>query len=312
MATSNPYVSVVIPVYNSAAGLPELTRQLREQLESLGQPWEVLLVDDGSPDDSASAIDAVCSGQPNFRGLLLSRNHGQHYATVCGLKHARGEFVVTMDDDLQNPPQDIPKLIQAIQEGAHIAIGAIEVKKQGWFRRFSSGVMDSMLNLLLNKPRGLKLSSFRCLSRKATALIAQYEGIYPYMPALMFNAIPLRKITNVTVAHYQRTIGKSTYSFKGLLRLASYLFINHSKFLLRGVVLAGVVLAALAILMALYFTLRYFIYQSSPLGWTSLAVLVTFFSGMILVSLGIIGEYIGRIIDQSDRMPRYQIYRTIN
>ena len=312
MDRSNIQVSVVIPVYRSARGLSELSRRVVAQLENMNIAWELILVDDGSPDNAYEEIEGICSENPNVKGILLAQNRGQHYATLCGIKNAMGNYIVTMDDDLQNSPDEIPKLIAAIDSGFHIVIGAPEMVKQNSFRRLSSSLMQFMLEKLLNKPRGLRLTSFRCLSRKAADLIAEYEGIFPYMPALMFNAIPFRKITNVSVRHYTRKIGSSSYSFKQLLGLASYLLINHSKFLLRAVVITGLVLALIAIGMTLFFVVRYLVLRSSPVGWTSLAVLTTFFSGMLLVSLGIIGEYIGRIIDQSDRTSRYQVYKKFN
>jgi len=272
----------------------------------------LILVDDGSPDDSAKKIESLCANNPQVTGLLLARNSGQHYATLCGIKHSSGEFVLTVDDDLQNPPDQFEKLMKPIEGGYHIAIGVPDQKEHGWFRRLSSSMMQRLVSLILGKPKDLKLSSFRCFSRKAADLISGYEGSFPYMPALMFESIPFRKITNVSFRHDKRIAGKSSYSLRKLVKLASFLLINHSMILLRMAVVVGVILAVASVVLSLYLLVMYFLYQSSVQGWTSIVILISFFSGMILITLGILGEYIGRIVKLSDDVPRYQIYKKIN
>jgi glycosyltransferase involved in cell wall biosynthesis len=311
MDYSEKTISVVIPVYKSRESLAALSKDLETTLSALTANWEVIFVIDGCPQRSETVVEEICRGSNHFRGLVLARNHGQHYAILVGLKHADGDLVITMDDDLQNPASEIPKLLAAVGEDCQIAIGMPRTKQHNWFRNLSSRIMQMLVSTVLGKPRSLTLSSFRCLTQRAVKQISRYQGAYPFLPALMFNAIPMHEIQNVEVEHEGRKIGGSSYSPRQLVRLASFLLINHSMMLLRAMTVFGLGVACLAILTGIFYTARYLIYTSPPQGWTSLAVLVSLLSGVTLVSLGILGEYIGRIVKQTDANVQYSVYREI-
>ena len=304
-------ISIVIPVYKSRDSIPELAKELEKTMHDLADKWEVIFVIDGCPKYSELAVQKVCEGSENFKGLVLARNHGQQYTLLVGLKHAKGDLVITMDDDLQNPTSEIAKLLAAIKDDYQIAIGVPKEKQHNWFRNLSSHIMQCMVSTILDKPRSLKLSSFRCLTKRAVELISQYQGVYPYMPALMFNAVPMHEIINVEVEHERRKVGKSSYTVRQLVKLASFLVVNHSMVLLRTMTYLGTVIAFLSFTAGGFYTIRYLIFTTAPAGWTSLAVLVSILSGFTLVSLGILGEYIGRVIKQTDTDTRYTVYREV-
>lgn len=304
-------ISIVIPVYKSRESIPELAQCLEATMSVLAKNWEVIFVIDGCPQHSEHAVQQVCKVSRNFRGLVLARNQGQQYATLVGLKHAMGDLVITMDDDLQNPTAEIAKLLSAVNDDCQIVIGIPKVKRHNWFRSLSSRMMQKLVSVILGKPKSLKLSSFRCLTQRAVRLISQYEGVYPYMPVLMFNAVPMHEIQNVEVEHENRKIGASSYTARQLVMLASFLLINHSMILLRTVTIMGAGIACLSILTGGFYILKYLIHTSAPAGWTSLAVLISLLSGFMLISLGVLGEYIGRLVKQTDANTQYAVYREI-
>ena len=311
MDYNNLSISIVIPVYKSRDSITDLAISLDATMKDLASTWEVIFVVDGCPQYSELAVLQVCERFQNFKGLVLARNRGQHYATLVGLKHAKGDFVITMDDDLQNPTSEIAKILASTKDSHQIVIGVPRVMRQNRFRSLSSRMMQSLVSRILGKPKSLKFSSFRCLTRHAVNLISQYNGVYPYMPVLMLNAIPVHEIANVEVEHEDRKLGKSSYSIRQLVKLASFLLINHSMILLRAVAIMGIGIACLSMCTSVFYIIKYFIHDAAPAGWTSLAVLVSLLSGFILVSLGVIGEYIGRLVLQTDADARYVVYREI-
>ncbi len=223
-----------------------------------------------------------------------------------------GDLVITMDDDLQNPTSEIGKILAAVKDDYQIAIGIPKIKQHNWFRSLSSRLMQGLVSIILKKPRSLKLSSFRCLTKRAVGLISQYQGVYPYMPVLMFNAVPMHEIINVEVEHKPRKVGKSSYTVKQLVKLASFLIVNHSMVLLRTMTILGMGIACFSFITGVYYAVRYLVMATAPTGWTSLAVLISMLSGFILISLGILGEYVGRIVKQTDADANYAVYREIN
>lgn len=303
-------LSVIIPVYRSQQILPHLEQRLTAVLESVGVDWEVILVDDASGDGTWETMRELRAKDPRYKLIQLVRNHGQQHALLCGLQHATGDRVITMDDDLQNPPEEIPSLLAKLDEGFDIAIGRIsEHKKHHRMRNLGSRMIQLLVARILHKPRELALSSFRALSRNAVTAIGAYRGAHPYFPALMFNAVPVSSIANVDVRHDARAHGKSTYTLRKLVKLASFLLINHSTLPLRFVTLWGILLSIGALVYAVYIFIQAVFHDSSPSGWPSLAIMVSFFSGNILMALGIIGEYVGRMLEETSRPAQFFIAR---
>src|SRR6185437_10078890 len=184
-------LSVVVPVYMNRGGLEEFFRRLKPVLEGITRHWELIMVDDGSTDGSYQVLQQLRAGDERVKLIQFGHNHGQHHAVLCGLQHSRGDAVITLDDDLQNPPEEIPRFLAALAEGHLIVIGRIaEKKKHSWFRNFGSRSVQSLTSVILDKPKHLRFTSYRGLSRQAVDAIAAYKGVHPYLPALMLGAVP--------------------------------------------------------------------------------------------------------------------------
>jgi undecaprenyl-phosphate 4-deoxy-4-formamido-L-arabinose transferase len=305
----NRSISVVVPVFRSGAILEVLYQRLVPVLDQASTQWEVILVDDASGDGSFDAILRLRQADPRIKAVRLARNMGQHYATLCGLQRAQGDYVLTLDDDLQNPPEEIPAFLDAIDSGYDVVIGSIPgTKRHSWTRNLASRAIQSLVGHVLGKPRDLTLTSYRCLSRRANARISAFRGAHPYMPALILGSIPADRIANIPVAHHERASGRSQYTLRKLVKLASYLLINHSALPLRMVAMWGFVLSIASVLYAGYVTIDALVNGSQVRGWATLAVLVSFLSGSMLLGLGVLGEYLGRLVEESSRAGQSPVF----
>ncbi len=304
-----PTISVVVPVYRSAPLLPVLVERLKRALELEARPWEIILVDDASPDDSFRVLQRMRGDEPRLRIVQLARNHGQQHATLCGLNYARGSEVLTIDDDLQNPPEEIPKLLARLREGHAAVIGRILDKRHGWWRNLGSLLHQYLARQIIGKPRALYLSSFRALSRDAVDRVVRYKGAHPHISALLLKSVPASAIVNVDVLHAPRPAGGSTYSLRKLVKTASFLLINHSYIPLRFMTVWGFTLSALSLLFAAYVVVRVLFFGHALPGWPSLSVLVAFLSGNILMALGIVGEYLGRLVEENSVSEQFAVHR---
>jgi undecaprenyl-phosphate 4-deoxy-4-formamido-L-arabinose transferase len=302
-------ISVVVPVFRSAQLLPALAERLKNVLDAQARPWEVIMVDDASPDDSYAVMRSLRAADARVRIVQLARNHGQQHATLCGLNYARGDEVVTIDDDLQNPPEEIARLLERLREGYAAVIGRIAEKRHGWWRNAGSRAHQYFAERIIHKPRGLYLSSFRALSRAAVDRLVRYKGAHPHISALLLKSVPHTAIANVDVRHDARSIGASTYSLRKLLKTASFLLINHSYIPLRFMTGWGFLLSLLSVGFAAVVVARVLFYGAAVQGWPSLAVLVAFLSGNILMALGIVGEYLGRLVEEFSVAEQFAIHR---
>jgi len=278
-------------------------------LDDISENWEIILVDDASNDDTFARMLSLREKDARVKLVRFARNMGQHHATLCGLQRASGDIVYTLDDDLQTPPEEMPKLLSAINKGYDLVIGRIGGdKKHSTARNFASNLVQWLVTLILGKPKSLALTSFRCMTRRALVGISSFSGAHPYMPALMLNAVPVDRITNVTVAHEHSARGGSTYTLSKLVKLASYLLINHSYLPLRFVTAWGFLLSALSLLFAVWVLLKALFFGSEVSGWPSLAIMVAFLSGNILMCMGILGEYVGRLVEENSRARQFPIF----
>lgn len=292
MNAAQPALSIVVPLYNSAATLPRLLSELCA-LEIDGG-IELVLVNDGSRDETeatARRLIAACALPVTF--ISLARNFGEHNAVLAGLRASTGDFVVTMDDDLQNPPSEVPKLLHVAQtEMRDVVYSIYEAKQHAWWRNFGSRLTNAIADWSIDKPRGLYLSSFRCISRFVADEISKSANPYPYIDALIFHVT--QNVGVVTVRHDARTEGKSGYTMRALLRLWTSMLVNASIMPLRFATVAGMVMSAVGFVAVVYVLVNHFT-QNEPLGWGSLMSALLVFSGTQLLLLGIVGEYIGRI-----------------
>jgi len=300
-AEAAPALSIVVPVYNGAATVSLLV----EALSALEVPGglEIVLVNDGSPDDSG----AVCRRLLETATVPITyvehaRNYGEHNAVMTGLRHARGRYVITMDDDLQNPPEEVVRLFLYTRDGGYDVVYTRYAEKQheGW-RNLGSRFANWVADLLIDKPRGLYLSSFRCMSRVVVDGVTRYEGPFPYVDGLVMQVT--QRIGSLEVRHLPRAVGRSNYTLRRLVRLWLNLAVNFSLLPLRLAVFAGVAMAALGALGALY-VIWHAVSGEQPQGWASTMVVILLVSGVQFVILGILGEYLGRTFMTGNRRPQ--------
>jgi undecaprenyl-phosphate 4-deoxy-4-formamido-L-arabinose transferase len=301
-----PALSVVVPVYNGAATIGELVTALRA-LDIAGG-LEIVLVVDGSPDNSLEVCKKL-AGEPGAPIMLLSlsRNYGEHNAVMAGLARARGSYAITMDDDLQNPPGEVKRLFEYARDGGYDAVYTYyEEKKHAAWRNFGSRFTNWCADYLIDKPKGLYLSSFRCLSAFVREQItAGYEGPFPYIDGLVFQVT--QNVGRLQVAHLPRSEGRSNYTIARLFRLWLSMFSNFSVIPLRFATLFGIAFGALGALAAVIVIVEAISDNKPPQGWASLMVAVLVLAGVQLIVVGLIGEYLGRMFLAVNRKPQYLV-----
>ncbi len=312
MPAPRPELSIVVPVYRSQNILPHLAEQVGATMCAGGMQgrFELILVNDASPDDSWNVIRALAARLPFVRGICLMRNFGQHNATMAGLHHASGEFVVIMDDDLQHPPQSILTLVDALREGFDVCYTTYVERKHSIMKRLGSAFNDRVATLLLDKPRGLYLSSYKALRRNVVREIVRYDGPYAYLDGLILDVT--RHITSVPIAHQARHEGQGNYGLRRLMSLWMKMATSFSIIPLRiasvsGMALAGV--SAIAMLAVIVEKLRH---PETPAGWSSLLAIVLFMGGLQLLCLGVIGEYLGRAYLKLNRKPQFAVRECVD
>lgn len=284
-------ISIVIPVYNSESCLDELNQQITAELRDSN--YELILVNDKSPDKSWQKIVSLTKINPHIKGISLKKNSGQDNAIMAGLAHASGEYVVIMDDDLQHSPGDIHKLYQKCLEGYEVVYGLFPQKKQSFWKNAGSKFNEYLAELFLKKPQGLYLSPFKIMRRSLVKEIKEYKGPFPYIDGIILSLTS--NITQIQIEHRTRFTGKSNYN---LLRSVS-VFLKHvtgySLYPLRFATIIGIMAAGLSFLLGAYFVVDYLTNSRRVEGWITLVLLIVFFNGLILMCVGLIGEYIGRI-----------------
>ena len=292
MAEPTPQLSIVIPLFHAALTLPALFREV-SALEISGG-IELILVNDGSSDETeAIALKLTRESLIPVTFLSLSRNFGEHNAVLAGLRASTGRYVVTMDDDLQNPPSEVLKLLALAQAEQRDVVYAIyERKEHSWWRNLGSRLTNVIADYVVEKPRKLYLSSFRCMTRLVADEVSRSRTPYPYIDGLIFQIT--QNVGAVAVRHAERRQGRSGYTIRKLIRLWTSMLINFSVLPLRLMTFAGVVTSAFGFLAIVEVLLEH-ILRRNPTGWSSLMAAVLLLSGMQLLLLGIMGEYIGRI-----------------
>jgi len=300
-------LSIIIPVYNSREGLVELQRRITKALDNDDQmlSYEVILIDDHSRDGSFEVMKMLNQKDGRFKIIRLMRNYGQHNAIMCGFNHATGNYVVTMDDDLQNPPEEIPNLIQEIRKGYDAVIGKPVEKKHAAYRNLGSFIIGKCFETIFNKPKDLKMSSFRILCRPLIDSIISSKGPNPMIDALLLSNTT--NVVNINVQHDERKYGASNYSLKKSYKLALNLLVNYSTIPLQFISINGFVFAIIGLLIALYVIVAKLSGWIQEVGWASTIALISIFSGLILISFGVVGEYLIRIIGEASHFRQYAV-----
>lgn len=287
-----PRVTFVIPLYFTGGGVAALFDAFRALQVAGG--FDLVLVNDGSTDDTAERVHGLLAGLPFAVTLVdLARNFGEHNAVMEGLRHATGDYVITLDDDLQNPPTEALKLLaHAEATRADVVYSYYAEKKHHWFRNLGSRMTNAAATFLLSKPPGLYLSSFRCLSRALVSRIVDYRGPFPYIDGLILGAT--NRIEKLLVDHSERADGESTYTLRKLVRLWMNMFFNFSIMPLRLASVLGLVLCGFGVVMVCVVVGEHFLSGPQQRGWASLMAAISIFSGSQLLILGLLGEYVGR------------------
>jgi undecaprenyl-phosphate 4-deoxy-4-formamido-L-arabinose transferase len=306
--TGSAMISIVVPVYGSAPILPRLIEAIAESLTC--ERYEVILVHDCGPDDAWSVIQRLSERDARVRGINLRRNVGQHSAIMAGLTVARGKIIVTMDDDLQHAPSDIPLLCSKIEEGFDVCYAQFRNRQHALWKRIGSKLNDRLACILLDKPRDLYLSPFKAMRDVVRDEVVKYVGPSVYLDGLILSVTG--NIGTVEVDHHSRFEGRGGYSLVRSISLLLRMSTITSVAPLRLATLAGFGFAALGAVMAVALVIQRFTMNVMPAGWLSLIVTSLVLGGVQLIALGIVGEYVGRIFLEVRKKPQFVVAETSN
>ncbi|HUU34333.1 MAG TPA: glycosyltransferase family 2 protein [Vicinamibacterales bacterium] len=298
-------VSVVVPCYRSADCLPELVRRVNVALQPHYAAFELILVNDASPDASWAVISELADRHPFVVGLNLRKNVGQDNAIMAGLHQATGDAVIIMDDDLQHDPDDIPDLVAALAGGADVVYATFDQKLQAWWKNAGSWFNGRVAVLVLGKPPDVYMSAYKAIRQEVVRDIVRYDGPFTYVDGIIFTVTGA--ITQVPATHHTRFAGHSNYNLIRSLRVWLKLATGFSVIPLRVAAFMGGAIALLSFFMAAYFVVQALMLERVPEGYPSLIVSVFFLGGIQLVALGALGEYIGRIFLTQNRTPQFTI-----
>jgi undecaprenyl-phosphate 4-deoxy-4-formamido-L-arabinose transferase len=302
-------LSVVIPVYRSAGILDRLYQRLVPVLEESAASWEILFVEDGGGDGSWEVICQLSEEDDRVRGIRMSRNYGQHNALLCGIRAASGDVVVTMDDDLQHPPEELPQLLSALTPEIDAVYGAPLHEPHGLLRGFASQVTKLVLQRAMGAEAARHISAFRVFRTRLRSAFEAYDNPYANIDVMLTWATTRFAVERVR--HDPRADGESGYTLRMLVRHAFNMLTGFSSLPLKLASLAGLAFAAFGGLVLIYVVVRYLIHGSAVPGFAFLASIVSLFSGVQLLTIGVIGEYLARIHFRTMNKPAYVVQETV-
>lgn len=300
--------SIVVPVYNSEKTLEELYTRIRDVFDhTMKENFELILVDDSSRDNSYEVMEKLHKADSRVKIIQMAKNFGQHPALLCGFSFAKGDFIITMDDDLQHRPEEIPKMAAAINErdDVDVIIAKYENRKHNFIRKLGTKISIYATSKMLNKDSNLEITSFRLMRRFIVEAILNTNTHLPQIGNLLVQSS--NRIINIPVQHDSRKVGRSNYTFRHLARDLIYDITSNSAFPLILVRDLGIFSFIISILLGLFYLVRYFIYGVSVEGWTTLVLLILAYNGIILLAIGIIGQYLMNILNEAKKMPNYVI-----
>lgn len=303
-------ISVVVPVYGSERILPELVERVHAALLPGGDRFELILVDDRSPDGSWRVIRDLCASHPWVKAVALRRNVGQHNALMAGLRLSRGTYVVMMDDDLQHDPTDIPRIVGQLRDGHDACYVRFRNRQHAFWKRAGSKLNDLVAGWLLGKPRDLYLSPFKGIIGPVRDEIARFHGPHVYVDGLILSVTS--DIVSIEVDHHARPDGKSGYSLRKSISLWLKMATNFSVVPLRFASVAGMLFSMIGFIAAVALVVQRFTINVMPVGWSSLIVSILILGGIQLMALGLIGEYVGRVLLHVNERPQAVLGDTLN
>ncbi|MDP8931470.1 MAG: glycosyltransferase family 2 protein [Actinomycetota bacterium] len=308
--SDRPDLSVVVPTYRGRDSLQELLERLSAVLRPRGLDYEVVVVNDASPDDTWEVLGKLAPDHPELRAIDLLGNQGQPRATLCGLAHARGDLVATMDDDLQHPPEELPKLLDALaQHPDWDAVVGAWPRDEGLLRDIGSWINETVDRLAHKTPKGFRHTAYRVMRRQVVDALLEHQTRTPVVWSLLGQVTS--RVHNVEVAHRARPYGRSGFRVVHGVKLVLTSFFQASTLPLRALSAFGVLCSLLAFLIGLVLLVRYLAGVHTPQGWASSFLAIVFFGGATLFGLGLIGEYLSLVIAEVKRPPRWNVRTTI-
>ncbi len=301
-------ISVVIPVYNAAATVLEVVKAVVKEFEDSN--YEIVLINDGSTDETEKICEKIALEDSKVLFISLRKNFGEHNAVICGLNYVSGDYTVIIDDDFQNPPAEIKKLIQTALNGEFdVVYSKYTDKKHSFFRNLGSKINGKIANWVLQKPKNLYLSSFKLIHKEVVKEIIKYKGPFPYIDGLILRVT--RNIGSVEVNHNKRAEGKSNYTLRKLISLYFNMFFNFSVRPLRFFTISGFIIFIIGLGFSIAFIIEKLIYPETPTGWTSIIIAIITLSGFQIIFLGLIGEYLGKQYLDQNATPQWVVKKEI-
>lgn len=302
---SETFFSVVVPVYNSEKSLEELYNRLQDVFKKMRKAFEVIFVNDGSYDKSLDVLRKIKSENENVIVIDLFKNFGQQNALMCGFQYCKGEYVITIDDDLQNPPEEISKLFEKIEEGYDAVFASYKKKKDKLYKNFGSYFIRKVNQKIFKLKNSLRFSSFRIIRREIVEELNKIKTPYPYISGMILSIS--MNLANEEVKHSKRTLGKSNYSVRKLIKLSFNLLINYSTIPLKAISFLGLIVSFFSFVIGLFVLIRKLIVGSTRAGWTSTIVLISFFASIFFMISFVFGEYLGRMLGEIAKDKQYSI-----
>lgn len=304
-------ISFVIPCYRSSQTIGGVVDEINKTMEGMQEySYEIILVNDASPDDTFDKLRELCTTQKNICAVNLAKNFGQHAALMAGFHYVKGDIVVCLDDDGQTPADEVGKLLGGIEQGADVVYASYAHKKHSLFRNFGSWVNEVMATVMLGKPKELYVSSYFAARRFVVDEMMGYSNPYPYVIGLVLRST--KNIVNVEVNHRERKVGNSGYTLGKLLALWFNGFTAFSVKPLRLATVIGTISALAGFLYGIYTVIKKFVNPDVVIGFSALMSAIVFFCGLILLMLGIIGEYVGRIYISLNNSPQFVVRESID
>jgi glycosyltransferase involved in cell wall biosynthesis len=298
-------ISVVVPVYRGSLTLPSLAKQVGEALQRVTEDFELILVNDCSPDESWSVIESLSRKYLFIVGVDLRKNVGQDNAIMAGLNHARGKAVVIMDDDLQHSPADIPALVAKLSEGHDVCYAHFEKKRQALWKNMGSALNGRLASWVIGKPNHIYLSPFKAISGPVVAEMLKYRGPFAYVDGVIWRITS--RCTQIPITHHLRAQGEGNYDLVKSIRVWMKLLTGFSVKPLRIITVMGFITSVFSFVTAVAFLVKHLTDAYPVPGWASLIISIFFLSGLQLTCLGMLGEYIGRTYLRLSDQPQYSV-----
>lgn len=302
------HISIVTPVYGCSSCLEKLYERIVATLTKITKDFEIIMVNDASPDNAWETIKELAQKDSRVKGINLSRNFGQHKAITAGLDYAQGEWVVVMDCDLQDQPEEILKLYNKAQEGYDIIFGRRTERKDGFFKKLGSKLFYKFFDYFTESNVDNTIANFSIISNKALQSVKRLREQNRSYP-LFINWVGFKR-TDVDIEHSKREEGKSSYTFSKLINLAIDSIISQSNKPLKLSIKFGFIVSLFSLIYGIWLVLRYFIHDISVEGWTSVMVSIYFIGGLLFANMGILGLYLGKIFDETKERPIYLVQET--